>query len=199
MAENTNYFKKLYSIVLGDKIKKKNNLSYCSWATAWAEVKMAFPDSTYTIYERTTPDGFIVNYFTDGKTCWVKTGVTVNGIEHIEELPVMDFKNRSIPYENITSSDVNKSIQRSLTKACGRHGLGLSLYEGEDIPKESAALEKLRSDCWTLFCNKAKLSDEAKTKANDFCKDADQSGDPRQIEDEEILKTLRKQLLSIRK
>ena len=61
--------------------------------------------------------------------------MTVNGIEHIEMLPVMDFKNSSIPLEQITSFDVNKAIQRSLTKAVARHGLGLYIYAGEDLPE----------------------------------------------------------------
>ena len=56
------------------------------------------------------------------------------GLEHIEELPVMDFKNRSIAYDAVTSMDINKAIQRSLTKACARHGLGLYIYAGEDLP-----------------------------------------------------------------
>jgi hypothetical protein len=36
----------------------------------------------------------------------------------------------------VTSFDVNKAIQRSLTKACARHGLGLYIYAGEDLPEE---------------------------------------------------------------
>ena len=127
MAEN--YFQKLYDIDVKEKMKKKNGLNYVSWAAAWAEVKKIYPDATYHIYERETPDGLIINYFTDGKTCWVKTGVTINSIEHIEDLPVMDFKNQSITLDKVTSSDVNKAIQRSLTKACARHGLGLYIYE----------------------------------------------------------------------
>lgn len=134
MAEN--YFQKLYAVNVKKKVKKKNGLNYLSWSAAWAEVKKLFPDATYHIYERETPDGLVINYFTDGKTCWVKTGVTIGDIEHIEDLPVMDFKNQSITLEKITSSDVNKAIQRSLTKACARHGLGLYIYEGEDIPEK---------------------------------------------------------------
>ena len=99
------------------------------------EIKKAFPESTYTIYENA--NGWF--YHTDGKTCWVKTGVTVNGVEHIEYLPVMDYKNKSIPADQVTSFDVNKAIQRSLTKACARHGLGLYIYAGEDLPEEEAA------------------------------------------------------------
>jgi hypothetical protein len=82
------------------------------------------------------------NYHTDGKTCWVKTGVTVEGKEYIEFLPVMDLKNRSIPAEAVTSFDVNKAIQRSLTKAVARHGLGLYIYAGEDLPEDEAAKEE---------------------------------------------------------
>ena len=130
-----NYFTDLYAVNVNGHTEKKNNLTYLSWAWAWGEIKKRHPDATYTVYENA--DGW--NYHTDGRTCWVKTGVTVNGIEHIEYLPVMDYKNKSIPVENVTSFDVNKAIQRSLTKACARHGLGLYIYAGEDLPEEEAA------------------------------------------------------------
>lgn len=136
MSEN--YFVELNNINVNGKTEKKNGLTYLSWAWAWGEVKKLHPDATYTIYENA--DGIF--YHTDGKTCWVKTGVTVNGVEHIEYLPVMDFKNRSIPVEQVTSFDVNKAIQRSLTKAVARHGLGLYIYAGEDLPESEAPEEK---------------------------------------------------------
>lgn len=129
-----NYFTQLNAINVSDKVEKKNNLSYLSWAWAWGEIKKLHPTANYKIYER--EDGCI--YWTDGKTAWVKTGVTINDIEHIEYLPVMDFRNQSIPLEKITSFDVNKTIQRSLTKACARHGLGLYIYAGEDLPEEES-------------------------------------------------------------
>lgn len=126
-----NVFEKLNAINVNGKTEKKNGLTYLSWAWAWAEVKKVDPKATYTIYENS--EGW--NYHTDGKTAWVKTGVTIDGIEHIEYLPVMDYKNKSITINNITSFDVNKAIQRSLTKACARHGLGLYIYAGEDLPE----------------------------------------------------------------
>ena len=126
-----NYFSRLNGINVNDKTEKKNGLTYLSWAWAWGEVKKLHPDATYTVYESAA--GW--NYHTDGKTCWVKTGVTVEGIEHIEYLPVMDFRNASIPLDKVTSFDVNKAIQRSLTKALARHGLGLYIYAGEDLPE----------------------------------------------------------------
>ena len=59
----------------------------------------------------------------------------------------MDYKNNSIPLEKVTSFDVNKAIQRSLTKACARHGLGLYVYAGEDLPEsESEAMERELSE-----------------------------------------------------
>ncbi|MBR2587451.1 DUF1071 domain-containing protein [Candidatus Saccharibacteria bacterium] len=133
-----NYFEELNAINCNDKVEKKNGLTYLSWAYAWAELKKRYPRSFYTVYENES--GW--NYHTDGQTAWVKTGVTVvdenvGCIEHIEYLPVMDARNKSIPLADITSFDVNKAIQRSLTKAVARHGLGLYIYAGEDLPEGS--------------------------------------------------------------
>ena len=131
----TDIFNTLQEVNCNDHVEKKNGLDYLSWAWAWGIAKSLYPKSYYTVYEN--ENGW--NYFNDGKTCWVKTGVTmVDGdysIEHIEYLPVMDFKNKSIPANAVTSFDVNKAIQRSLTKAVARHGLGLYIYAGEDLPE----------------------------------------------------------------
>ena len=135
-----NYFSALNAINVNDKTERKGSLTYLSWAWAWGEVKKLFPNATYTIYEN--EKGW--NYHTDGRTCWVKTGVTVNGIEHIEYLPVMDNRNNSIGTDKVTSFDVNKAIQRSLTKAVARHGLGLYIYAGEDLPEADKAEEEAR-------------------------------------------------------
>lgn len=131
-------FETLNKINVNEHTEKKGRLTYLSWAWAWQVTKENFPDAQYTIYEN--QNGW--NYFTDGKTCWVKTGVTINGLEHIEYLPVMDYKNQSIPYDSVTSMAVNTAIQRSLTKAIARHGLGLYIYAGEDLPNAEAEEEK---------------------------------------------------------
>lgn len=133
-------FSTLNAINCNDKTEKKNGLTYLAWAFAWGEVKKNYPDATYTIYENA--QGW--NYHTDGRTCWVKTGVSIQGQEYIEMLPVMDTRNRSIPFDSVTSFDVNKAIQRSLTKACARHGLGLYIYAGEDLP--DAADDEARAE-----------------------------------------------------
>lgn len=139
-------FQTLSAIDVSGKTEKKSNLTYLSWAWAWGELKNKYPDASYKIYENEIDDLLIhgeqafpikrnVNYFTDGRTAWVKVGVTVDGQEHIEMLPVMDHRNKSIALNAIDSFAVNKTIQRALTKAIARHGLGLYIYAGEDLPE----------------------------------------------------------------
>lgn len=129
------YFEILNGINVNDKTEERNGLTYLSWAWAWGELKKRYPMSFYTVYENS--EGLM--YHHDTRTAWVKTGVTVvDGeitLEHIEYLPVMDYRNKSISLDSITSFDVNKAIQRSLTKAIARHGLGLYIYAGEDLPE----------------------------------------------------------------
>ena len=144
-------FATLNAVNVNGHTEQKNGLTYLSWAWAWSEVKKAYPTAFYTIYENVEGR----NYHHDGRTAWVKTGVTIEGLEHIEYLPVMDYRNQSIPLDKVTSMDVNKAIQRSLTKACARHGLGLYIYAGEDLPEdeqnadkdELAALLDVVADC----------------------------------------------------
>lgn len=125
-------FKELNAINVNKMTEKKGNLTYLSWAFAWQEVKKLCPDMNRTVYENAEGN----NYHTDGRTAWVKVGVTIAGIEHIDYLPIMDARNNAIPVEKVTSFDVNKAIQRSTTKAIGLHGLGLYIYAGEDMPED---------------------------------------------------------------
>lgn len=128
-------FKELNAINVNKMTEKKGNQSYLSWAYAWQETMKVCPDMTRKVYE----DEHGWNYHTDGKTAWVKVGITIDGQEHIDYLPIMDAKNASLPIERVTSFDVNKAIQRSTTKAIGLHGLGLYVYAGEDMPDEEKA------------------------------------------------------------
>ena len=160
MAEN--YFEVLYNLDLSEDQKEKNGLLYLPWATAWGEVKKKFPDATYTIYkqpikitqtkEDTVYEREVLRpWFDDGRTGWVSTGVTINGIEHIEDLAIMDFKNKSIPADSIMSTDAVKSIQRSLTKACARHGVALNIYKGEEFAE---SVKKAKKEKDTELTNK---------------------------------------------
>lgn len=155
IKKENNTFKTLFDINVSDKIKSKVGLSYLSWAYAWGELKKVYPDAFWTVYNRkivTTETKVIkdsdgtettitntteneVPYFTDGKTCYVKVGVTIEGHEEVEMLPVMDNRNNAVPLATITMTAVNKAIQRAFVKACGRHGLGLYVYAGEDLPE----------------------------------------------------------------
>ena len=125
-----NYFEQLATISVKDKIEKKGNFNYLSWANAWAMIKMKYPNAQRVVYESEHTG---LNFFSDGITAYVKVGVIVNDIEHIDYLPIMDYRNKSITLDKITSMDVNTAIQRSTAKAVAMHGLGLSLWVGEDI------------------------------------------------------------------
>ena len=128
-------FKELNAINVNKMTEKKGNQTYLSWAFAWQEVKKLCPDMNRTVYENALGH----NYHTDGRTAWVKVGVTIGSVEHIDYLPIMDARNNAIPLEKVTSFDVNKAIQRSTTKAIGLHGLGLYIYAGEDMPGDDKA------------------------------------------------------------
>jgi hypothetical protein len=154
--ENKTVFDTLYAVDVSAKLGKKMGLSYLSWADAWAELKKIYPDAEYKIYTRrvdstiekqekldekttiTTTENYYneVPYFTDGRTCYVKVGVTIKNNEEIEIFPIMNNRNASVPVYSVTSVDVNKALQRAFVKACARHGLGLYVYAGEDLPED---------------------------------------------------------------
>lgn len=131
MTQTTSVFEALSAVQIKGKIERKGNLDYLSWANAWAMLKDIYPNSQRTVYDCEHSG---LNFFTDGRTAYVKVGITVNGLEHIDYLPIMDNRNNSIPIEKVTSTDVNKTIQRSTAKAIAMHGLGLALWTGEDLP-----------------------------------------------------------------
>lgn len=134
MSDKSNLtYKTLSEVNVNGFAKKKGNLTYLSWVYAWGKVKEFYPTANYKVYENANG----LNYHTDGRTCWVKCSVTIDGLEHIEYLPVMDHRNSAISADKVTSCDVNKAIQRCITKACARHGLGIYIYAGEDMPFET--------------------------------------------------------------
>ena len=142
-------FETLNNINVNGNVEKKNGLTYLSWAWAWAEVMKKYPNATYRVYTRDMIIDSLgnvseVNYFTDGKTAWCKCGVEIEGKEIIEMLPIMDYKNKAIPLEQVEAMAVNKTIQRCLTKAIARHGLGLYIYAGEDLPESEQEVENAK-------------------------------------------------------
>ena len=129
MEKKKNIFKDLSSISIKGKTDKKGKFDYLSWATAWSMIKSEHPTAQRKVYESEHTG---LNFFTDGKTAYVKVGITINDMEHIDYLPVMDYRNNSIVIDKVSSMDVNTAIQRSTAKAIAMHGLGLSLWIGED-------------------------------------------------------------------
>lgn len=211
MAENKAVFDLLNSVDVSEKIKDKNGLTYLSWASAWAEVKKKFPDATYDIKPQIMDELHNERpWHDDGKTGWVEVGVTINGMEIVEVLAIMNYKNQAISVENITSVDANKAIKRCLVKACALHGLGLYIYEGEDLPEEATKTIELKEKVKALVTKKVALSDKAKEKVAELCKAAEKQANPdlddelitgnyNNIEDVAILTNLEKQLMAVRK
>ena len=155
-------------------------------------------------------DGNTRFWHDDGKTGWVEVGVTVNGNEVVEVLAIMDFKNKSMPADQITSVDANKAMKRCLVKAIAMHGLGLYIYEGEDLPEEASKVNELLDEVMALVTKKCAQSEKAKAQVQELCKAAEKRanpdmsddlilGNPKNINDSDILSNLKKQLLAVRK
>ena len=206
-------FTKLNGIDVSSKVKTKNGLTYLSWSSAVAEVKKLYPDMEVKIYPQVMDQfGNTRFWHDDGKTGWVEVGVTINGKEEREVLAIMDFKNKSIPAENITSTDANKAIKRCMVKAIALHGMGLYVYEGEDLPEDVTKAAQLQAEILELMKKKISTASDkeaVKKKIADYAKSAEKEadptldeeliiGDPRNISDPDILTKLKKQILAIR-
>ena len=146
---NEDPYKVLSRINVNEHTEKKNGLTYLSWAWAWDVIMSHYPDS-YTAINR--PVNTDMPYWTDGNTCWVDVSVTLvwNGNERVrsEVFPIMDYKNKSIPADKVTSFDVNTALQRAWTKCIARHGLGFYIYAGQDLPNEEAEQQKKRETAY---------------------------------------------------
>lgn len=212
--EERNLFEELYATDVTGKMKAKNGMTYTPWAAAYAEIAKKVPGVTYEIVrfgEKQIP------YVATDLGIMVFTNMTVDGVTREMCLPVMDASNRPLKTFDYTITkkkgdktidvtipaatmfDINKSIMRCLAKNCAMFGVGLHLWLGEDVPEAVAELFELQQECFSLVKSKAALSDNAKAKVQELCKAADESADPREIEDVNVLKSLRKCLLAVRK
>jgi hypothetical protein len=126
---------KLLKTNVNEHVEKKNNLSYLSWAWAWAEALKADPAASFKV------EMFDNKPFIDiNGTAMVFVTVTVFGKPMTCQLPVMDYRNKAIPKPDAFA--VNTAIMRCMTKALSLHGLGLYIYAGEDIPEEGDVRRK---------------------------------------------------------
>jgi hypothetical protein len=129
METKTNYFNELFEIDISKYIKQKGKLDYLSWAWAVKKLREKQPTARWDIKrfgEEQLP------YLKTELGYFVEVAVTVNEITLSQIHPVLDSYNHAVIKPN--AFQINTSIQRCLAKAIALHGLGLSLYAGEDLP-----------------------------------------------------------------
>ena len=122
----------LLKININERLEKKGNLSYLSWAHAWGEALRIDPNASFHVSSFDRGDGVTQIYMDVNGTALVWVTVTLNGKAMTCQLPVMDNKNKAIP--NPDAFAVNTAIMRCMVKALALHGLGLYVYAGEDLP-----------------------------------------------------------------
>jgi len=130
---------KLSQVNVSDKIMKKNNLSYLSWAHCHEVMMEHYPEYYWKVTEYTKPDGSRTNVMTyqgpEGPSAGVHVTVTIGNLVRDCFLPCMTgYSNKATIFPN--ARDINDAIQRCYVKACALFGLGVSLYWGEDIPRD---------------------------------------------------------------
>jgi hypothetical protein len=118
-------YKELRKIDVSKYTEKKNNLTYLSWAWAVDQLLLADPKAHwfYPEYQR-WGNGSVMVFCT----------VVANDIARTAQLPVMDYRNK--PISEPDSFAVNTAMQRCLAKAIALHGIGLYIYNGEDVPPD---------------------------------------------------------------
>ena len=118
-------YKELRQIDVSKYTEKKNGLTYLSWA--WAVDQLLLADSKahwfYPEFQR-WGNGSVMVFCT----------VVANDIARTAQLPVMDYRNK--PIAEPDSFAVNTAMQRCLAKAIALHGIGLYIYNGEDLPPD---------------------------------------------------------------
>ena len=125
-------------INVNEHTEKKGQLTYLSWAWAWAEVLKHDPLATWVVHTY-GPQGAEQPCMWIGETAMVHTSVTVKGLRRECMLPVMDNKNNAVKLPD--SRKISDAIMRCMTKAISMHGLGLYIYAGEDLPEPEPVQE----------------------------------------------------------
>jgi hypothetical protein len=114
----------LSAINVNDKTEKKGQFTYLSWAFAWSVLMENYPSATHDMLEDV--------HYPDG-TMEVRSSVTINGQTLRMFLPVIDHRNKAI--QNPNAFDINKNRMRCLTKNIALFGLGIYIFNGEDLPQ----------------------------------------------------------------
>ncbi|MFO1199050.1 MAG: DUF1071 domain-containing protein [Burkholderiaceae bacterium] len=127
MSTNDNPFARLASIDVTKYVERKGQFSYLSWPFAVAQLRLFDPTATWEVKRFDN-----LPYLSTALGVFVEVSVTVQGVTLSQIHPVLDAKNRVIDVPS--AFDINTSIQRALVKAIALHGLGISVYAGEDLP-----------------------------------------------------------------
>lgn len=107
--------------------EESGKLAYLNWATAWEAMKRFYPDCNFEVLEKDGNPLFNVNGYG-----MVKVSVSALGVTHTETFPIMHGgANEATVIEEIDARDINDSVQRAITKACARFGVGLYIYQGK--------------------------------------------------------------------
>lgn len=130
-------FTDLRKLDVSRHVEKKNGLSYLSWA--WAVDQLLMHDPAATWDYRTSSDG--VPFVRIGDTAMVFCTVTAFGVARTAQLPVMNHRNQCIA--NPDAFAVNTAMQRCLAKAIALHGIGLYIYNGEDLPPDVTPADRV--------------------------------------------------------
>ena len=164
MADEQTLFIKMFTRNVNDRVEKKKagstQLSYLSWAWAWAEIKKVDPKASSVVHEFPLEgnESIMVPYLKTPNGYFVKVSVTIQDQTETEWLPVMDANNNALgsvaqvwskeknaqgkSYKveerlpEPTAMEINKAQKRCLVKAIALHGLGLYIFSGEDLPED---------------------------------------------------------------
>lgn len=114
-------FKELRTINVNEHTEKKGKFTYLSWAWAVDQLLQEDPSATWHFGEPV--------YFAE--TMMVFCTVNAFGKSMTCQLPVLNLNK---PIANPNAMDVNTAMMRCLAKAIALHGIGLYIYNGEDLP-----------------------------------------------------------------
>ena len=109
-------FDALYNMNLGDKVEKKEGLSYLTWSEAWKAFREVYPSATFQVV--TNPDTKLPYFVDPNVGIMVFTEVTADDLTLTMFLPVMNSSNRAMKLEPYTYQVYDKQNRRYIDKTC---------------------------------------------------------------------------------
>jgi hypothetical protein len=118
-------YKELRTIDVSAETKKKGRFTYLPWTYAVDTLLQHDPQANWSYGDTIHFNG----------TMMVSCSVTAFEKEMTEYLPVIDGANKAITNPN--AMQINNAMKRCLVKAIALHGIGLSLYAGDEFWDET--------------------------------------------------------------